>query len=416
MPLWADAVQDVPAFRLDNYSYVVGGGELFTIKAAQQWNNYENSYLKRKVIERIIYPFLRLLPLKKKYVVFEGWWGDRFHCNPRAFYEYLQQYHPDYTCIWALNDVRTDVTGNAKKVRRLSLQYHYYMAVSKYFINNVNFADSYVKRKGQIEIQTMHGTPLKTMGLDVPGELPTQKDVDRFLRRCGRWDYLVVQSHRVETITRSCYAYKKAYLETGYPRNDVLFAKNNADDIRRLKEKIGLPTDKKVIMYAPTWRVRNQFKLNMDQAKLKERLGEDYVLMLRAHPFAASGIDEGMLDDFIYNVSYYPFVEELYLVADLVITDYSSVMFDYAILNRPMLFYVYDLDDYKDTLRGFNFDFIAEAPGPLLRTADEVLDAIESIDEVRAGYEDKMQSFRRNFCEFEHGNACEQIFGTVFMK
>lgn len=94
-------------------------------------------------------------------------WGTKFSCNPRYLYEYIDKNHPDYTCIWSLKDECIPITGNGVRVRRLSWKYLYYMARAKYFVNNVNFADSYEKRKGQIEVQTMHGTPLKTIGLDV---------------------------------------------------------------------------------------------------------------------------------------------------------------------------------------------------------------------------------------------------------
>ena len=133
----------------------------------------------------------------------------------------------------------------------------------------------------------------------------------------------------------------------------MLFAKNNEKDITDIKKKLGISPEKKVIMYAPTWRVRNQFNMKIDIQELKKQIQDDYVLMLRIHPFAVKGLKEDLLDEFVINVSNYPSVEELYLASDIVITDYSSVMFDYAILNRPMLFFTYDLEDYRDTLRGF---------------------------------------------------------------
>lgn len=413
--LLADCVANIPMFSVDDYNYSAYATEQcnLVLHVRRKWKWYESNKLRRKAIEKGVYPLLRLLPIKKNTIVFEGWWGQKYHCNPRAFYEFMDKNHPEFKCIWSMVDERTPINGNGKTVRRKSLKYHYYMATSKYFINNVNFMESYEKRKNQIEIQTMHGTPLKTLGLDVPGELPTQKDVDKFLRKCNRWDYLIVQSHKAEEITASCYAFKKAFLQTGYPRNDILFAKNNPKDIATLKEKMGIPVDKKVVMYAPTWRVRNQFNINMDVENLKDKLKDDYVMMLRIHPFAVKGLDESMLDDFIYNMSNYPSVEELYLVSDIVITDYSSVMFDYAILNRPMLFYTYDLEDYRDTLRGFNFDFVAEAPGPLLKESKDVVNAIVNIDTVASEYDEALQKFRKKFCEYEKGNACEQIFNKV---
>ena len=196
----------------------------------------------------------------------------------------------------------------------------------------------------------------------------------------------------------------------------MLFAKNNEKDITDIKKKLGISPEKKVIMYAPTWRVRNQFNMKIDIQELKKQLQDDYVLMLRIHPFAVKGLKEDLLDEFVINVSNYPSVEELYLASDIVITDYSSVMFDYAILNRPMLFFTYDLEDYRDTLRGFNFDFVAEAPGPLLKTSDEVIQSIVNIDKVAQEHDEALQKFRKKFCEYEKGTASEQIFQRVMQN
>lgn len=196
----------------------------------------------------------------------------------------------------------------------------------------------------------------------------------------------------------------------------MLFAKNNEKDITDIKKKLGISPEKKVIMYAPTWRVRNQFNMKIDIQELKKQIQDDYVLMLRIHPFAVKGLKEDLLDEFVINVSNYPSVEELYLASDIVITDYSSVMFDYAILNRPMLFFTYDLEDYRDTLRGFNFDFVAEAPGPLLKTSDEVIQSIVNIDKVAQEHDEALQKFRKKFCEYEKGTASEQIFQRVMQN
>ena len=196
----------------------------------------------------------------------------------------------------------------------------------------------------------------------------------------------------------------------------MLFAKNNEKDITDIKKKLGISPEKKVIMYAPTWRVRNQFNMKIDIQELKKQIQDDYVLMLRIHPFAVKGLKEDLLDEFVFNVSNYPSVEELYLASDIVITDYSSVMFDYAILNRPMLFFTYDLEDYRDTLRGFNFDFVAEAPGPLLKTSDEVIQSIVNIDKVAQEHDEALQKFRKKFCEYEKGTASEQIFQRVMQN
>ena len=415
--LYIPSYGNVHLINLDNRKVrcIIQNNQLL-LRVDYEWKAFENTKKKRRIIKKYIYPLLRLLPIKKKCIIFEGWWGAKYHCNPKYLYEYISKNAPDYRCVWFLNDQYIPINGSGIRIRRKSLSYYYYLAIGKYFVNNVNFHDEYEKRNGQIEIQTMHGTPLKTLGLDVPGELDDPEDRERFLRRRARWDYLVVQSDKASKITASCYAYNKEFLRTGYPRNDILFEKNNKEDIQNLKEKLGIPSDKKVIMYAPTWRKRNYFDIHMDLEDMKNRLGNEYVLLLRIHPFAYGGFDKKILNDFVYNFSTYGSVEELYLVSDIVITDYSSVMFDYTILNRPILFYTYDLEEYRDYLRGFNFDFEHEAPGPLVETYSELVETIQNIDNISKEYDNQLQKFRNKFNEYEHGTASKQIFEKVFKK
>lgn len=401
------------------HRYSIGAADAdrkFCVWTSLIWKRFENTKQKRRIIVKYIYPLLRLLPIRKKRIIFEGWWGKKYHCNPRYLYEYINRNYPEYECIWSMNDESYLINGTGKTVRRNSLKYHFYMATAKYFVNNVNFMDSYEKRKGQIEIQTMHGTPLKTLGLDVPGEITTEEQRVKFLRRCNRWDYLIVQSKEAERITSSCFAYKKEFLRTGYPRNDILFKMNTEDGINAVKNELGIPENKKVILYAPTWRRRNKFDLMLDLEDMKSRLGKDYVLLLRIHPYALAGFDDNIVDDFVYNVSSYPSIEKLYVISDLMITDYSSAMFDYAILNRPILFFTYDLESYRDNLRGFNIDLETEAPGPLYATSEEVVHAIENIEKVAKEYDIALQRFRNKYCEYERGRACEEIIHEVFCK
>lgn len=371
---------------------------------------------KRAFVNRFIYPILRLLPLKKKWIVFESMWGKKYSCNPRYLYEYIDKNHPDYTCIWSLKDECIPITGNGIRVRRLSWKYLYYMARAKYFVNNVNFADSYEKRKGQIEVQTMHGTPLKTIGLDVPGDFPTKKSEKNYIRKCKRWDYLIVQNKFVADLAPSAFKFKNTIMDTGYPRTDILYSSNNKDEMGRLKEKLGLPKDKKVIMYAPTWRIKNKFELMLDLEKMKEKFSDEYVLILRLHHFSAKGLKRIPGDGFVYDLTNYQSIEDLYIITDILITDYSSVMFDYAVLHRPMLFFTYDLDEYRDKLRGFNIDIEKEAPGPLLYTSDEVLDAIEHLDDTIKNSKQRVDNFNEKYITYECENSSEKVFDMMIGK
>ena len=191
----------------------------------------------------------------------------------------------------------------------------------------------------------------------------------------------------------------------------------------RSKKEIGVPLDKKVVLYAPTWRDdefysrgKYKFTLQLNLEKMKEELGDDYIVLLRMHYFIASQMDISEFEGFAYDFSNYDDIAELYLVSDILITDYSSVFFDYANLKRPILYYTYDLEKYRDTLRGFYIDIETEVPGPLLRSTDEVIDAIKNINDIRDRYQGRYEAFYNRFCHWDDGKATkktiEQVFGN----
>ncbi|MFC9656932.1 CDP-glycerol glycerophosphotransferase family protein [Bacillus subtilis] len=380
-----------------------------SINNIYEWNWIERGPRRQEVIEKILYPLFRLLPMKKKTIVFESYWGKQISCNPKAIYDYINEHYPEYECVWMVNNDHAKVDGEATKVKIKSLKYFQYMARAKYFVNNVNFPDFYEKRKNAVELQTMHGTPLKTLGLDVPGEVDTEDKRNRFLRRCRRWDYLTVPSKYVSDLARRIYDYKNEILETGYPRNDKLFKDNNEVFRQQLKQKLSLPTNKKVILYAPTFRVKNGFELKLDLEKLRKKLKDDYVILLRLHYFISDDLDISNFKGFAYNVSNYDDIQDLYLLSDVLITDYSSVMFDYGILKKPMIFFTYDLEEYRDNLRGMYLNIEEEAPGPLVRDNMSLSDSIEKLDSYFAQYGEKYKSFRAKYCEFDDGNASEKV-------
>ena len=192
------------------------------------------------------------------------------------------------------------------------------------------------------------------------------------------------------------------------------------DRINQLKSDLKLPLDKKIILYAPTWgdddyydtaSVRFNFKLDLH--RLKEEFGDEYVIVSRLHYFIADNIDLKGLDGFVYDLSKHEDIAELYLVSDMLITDYSSVFFDYANLKRPILFYTYDLDKYENVLRRFYID-INEVPGPMLKTTEEVIEALKNIDEIESGYSEKYEEFYDKFCNLEDGNSAKRIVEKVW--
>lgn len=398
-----------------DYSVYRSGKWTLRINSKRKWPSREDTKQKREKIAENEYEFFRKLPINPKRIMFESMWGAKYSCNPRYLYEFIDENYPEYECIWSLNDEHIPIKGNGIRVRKDSLKYFYYLATSKFFVNNVNFDDHYIKREGQIEIQTMHGTPLKTLGLDVPGDFKTKKQEEDFIKKCGRWNYMTVQSDYASKVSTNCFRFKKKVLNHGYPRTDMLYSKNNENDINELKKKIGLPLNKKIILYAPTWRQKNKFELMLDLRSLKKALSDEYILILRLHHLSFKDWTAPKNDDFVYDLSRYDSIEELYLVSDLLITDYSSVMFDYANLDRPMILFTYDLKEYREKLRGFYMDIIENRPGPLVYTSKELETSILNIDEIEKEYGPIRQKFREKFNQYESGNSSQKIFDEVMV-
>ncbi|MGN7312580.1 bifunctional glycosyltransferase/CDP-glycerol:glycerophosphate glycerophosphotransferase [Alkalicoccobacillus gibsonii] len=369
------------------------------------------------------------LPIKNKQIVFESFGGKSYSCSPRAIYEELQRVDPSYTCVWAFNDPSSkEIVGNGKKVKRLSLRYYYYMATSKYWVINAR-VPKYIKKRDETEyVQTWHGTPLKRLAADMkevhmPGT-STSTYKKNFYEEAQRWDYLVSPNDYSTEIFKRAFHFNKEVLDVGYPRNDLFYKEeiNNPTSIANLKERIGLPSDKKVILYAPTWRDDEfygkgeyKFDIKLDLFDMKKRLGDEYVVVLRMHYLIADNLNVDGLEGFAYNFSDYDDIAELYLVSDILITDYSSVFFDYANLNRPILFYTYDLDKYRNDLRGFYIDFEQEAPGPILLESEQVIDSIERINEVQEEYRVVVTNFKSKFCHLDDGLAAKKIIKNVLL-
>lgn len=382
------------------------------LKSRRLWRPEENTRLKRKQLTAKNYPKYRQEEIDPRLIVFESMWGGKYSCNPQHLYEYIDKNYPEYKCVWSLTDEHTPIKGNGIRVRRGSQEYFKYLATAKFFVNNVNFETDYVKRQGQIEIQTMHGTPLKTLGLEVPGDFPNESSKKLYIEKNGRWDYLLVQGRFMKDKAYDCFNFTKKILEYGYPRTDALF--NVSEDKKReIKKQLNLPLDKRIILYTPTWRKKGSFDMELDIEKMRESLSDEYILLVRLHHLCAPNAAVEADNRFVFDLHSYRCVEDLYLISDILITDYSSVMFDYALLDKPMLFYTYDLEDYRDNLRGLYVDIEAEAPGPLLFNTEEVITAVKNIDEEWERCADKVKAFKDKYLGYECGNSCQKIIDEV---
>ncbi|HDR7867671.1 MULTISPECIES: CDP-glycerol glycerophosphotransferase family protein [Bacillus] len=370
--------------------------------------------------------FNRILPINQKYIIFQSFHGKSYSCNPRAIYEQMLIEKRDMKAIWIVNNIMQEIPGKPIVVKPGSVKYYYYMAKSKYFVNNGNFPDFYEKRKGTVHLQTWHGTPLKKLGFDIDPNSPSyaENTSPALLRRNERWDYLIGPNNYTSKILKRAFNFEKIMLDVGYPRNDIFYNKDIDKKSDEIKKRLNIDPKKKIILYAPTWRdydfhngnQHKPYEFKFDLNKFKEKFGEEYVLLLRLHYRDATRIQINGLEEFVYNVSSYNDIQELYLISDMLITDYSSVMFDFANLNRPIIFFTYDLFRYGSQIRGFYVNFQEEAPGPIILNQERLFKTIEDISKVEAKYAERYKKFQDKFCHLEDGRASKRTIEAMIGK
>lgn len=362
------------------------------------------------------------LKIKEDMIIFESFRGQYYNDSPRYIYEYLyDKYKENYRFIWVINDKSKKLPGSPKKIKRFSFSYFYYMACSKYWVINLRQPRILRKRNVQVILSTWHGTPLKKLGLDIDEIYSATPLIKKhYVSDANKWDYLVSANSYSTEILRRAFKYTGEVLEYGYPRNDILYNKNVELPLK-IKENLGLPLDKKIILYAPTWRDdeyydvgQYKFELKLELDKLQKELNDEYIVLVRTHYFIADNLDLARYNKFAFNVSYHDDIAELYLISDILITDYSSVFFDFANLKRPILFYVHDYEKYSSVLRGFYINMENDIPGPLLFTTEEVIDSIKNIDRVSLQYKKKYVEFYNRFCYLDDGYASKRIAERVF--
>lgn len=386
-------------------------------RAARHWPGVTGTLRRaRDGFRALAYAVMRrALPVQPNKVLLESYWGARADCNPLALARALRD-HGGFDLVWSLSPgapLPKDVPG--RRVRRGSLAMLYQAATARYLVNNANFADQIVKRPGTVHLQTCHGTPLKLMGLDIRPKNPAEMDWDRFSERCQRWDYLLSSNPHSSRAWRRAYPYAYRMIETGYPRNDVFFNATDADRAR-IRRDLGVPKGKRVALYAPT--VRDDLRGKslplghdlFDAEAVAAALGDDYVLLIRAHYFLrqAEQISGRAID-----VSRYPNSNEIALVTDLLITDYSSLMFDFACLRRPVVLYQYDLAEYSGR-RGVYFDVSACPPGPVVFTQDALIVCLQNRAYATAEACQKIDAFAARFAPWDDGRASARVLEQVF--
>ncbi|MEV2266675.1 bifunctional glycosyltransferase/CDP-glycerol:glycerophosphate glycerophosphotransferase [Nonomuraea africana] len=364
----------------------------------------------RRAVERD-YPRLRLRP-QEDLVVFESWHGRRCSDSPRAIFHELRSRDAGRECVWVTRDGQFSPPDGARVVVRNSPEHCEALAAASHIVTNCSAPDWYVKRGGQMYVQTWHGTPMKSLGDDILGParlvLEEQAGVDD--RDVGHWDLLLSANRFSTEIFRRALGYTGEIAEIGRPANDRLLSAPDP----ALRKVLGIAPDKRVVLYAPTWREdeigrgghpRMRFRLDLEL--MRARLGDDHVLLVSAHPWVACGVPAPNHGGFVLDVSGYQHPEEALALADVLVTDYSGIAFDFAVTGKPMIFFADDLPRYRDRLRGLYLDYESEAPGPVVSTTAEVVSAVR-----RA--EARYDAFANTFCALDDGHAAARAVDRIF--
>jgi CDP-glycerol glycerophosphotransferase len=284
-------------------------------------------------------------------------------------------------------------------------------------VENQGFPDGLRKRRATTYLQTWHGSAYKRMGLDEPQLKSGVKAGQEQLRRMvERFDCFLVRSqHDVDTLVKGL-GVKAELLPVGYPRNDALITGGNVAELDALRRELGLDDGRQVVLYAPTFRTGSNgrpaqsFELPFDPVRFADELGDSLVLLVRPHYLCTVTLPAR---DAVRDVGQVPDITALLLISDALVTDYSSIMFDYALLDRPMVFYTPDENEVA-RVRGFYFDLALHAPGPIVGTEEALLAALSDLGAIREEYGERRKSFIELFGEYDRGTAARAVVDRFF--
>jgi CDP-glycerol glycerophosphotransferase len=381
--------------------------------------------------------------LGEQRVLFVSFNGRAYSDTPKVVYEYMisRPEFAGYSYVWVFKEPEKYVhllkNPNTSIVKYKTNAHRCELIRAKYWVVNFRVFEYVWPSNEQVYLQCWHGTPLKRLGFDIlesDNAMNSQMEIlNKYINDAKKITWLLSPSAFASEKFASAWNLAKygkmdRILEVGYPRNDrlaiaVKSGHSTPDEKERIKIAVGLPakSEKMVILYAPTWR-DNQFDpafgytydLKIDFDKLRDEIGDKYIILFRVHYLVMKSFDFAKYDGFIYDCSDYDDINDLYLISDLLLTDYSSVFFDYSILEKPMLFYMYDLEEYANRTRGFYFD-IAELPGHILREDTELAPAIRGALETDAPFspDKKYLAFKEKYTYLD-GGATSRLVDRIW--
>ncbi|MED0864255.1 glycosyltransferase [Bacillus safensis] len=372
--------------------------------------------------------YLEKNPVRSNYILYEAYHGKSISGNCYAIFLGLMKdsTFKDLHHVWVINDFNDPMiaelkqkTSNISFVKVDSNEYLKYLATSKYLVNDTSFPFYFIKRDEQVYINTWHGTPLKTLGKDLnKRSMSGHKNIQRNLLHC---DYLISpNTFTYEKLLKSndvfgIFTGKIANI--GYPRVDLTLNTSSES----VKERLDLPFNKKIVLYAPTWRGTigaeedTCYTLHSEVVKIQQALGDDYLVLLKSHYFSYKFFKQSGLEHLC--VPNWIDTNELLSAIDILITDYSSIFFDFLPLKRPVFFYMPDLREYESE-RGFYLD-ITKLPGPICESIVDLIDSLgqlNSLNNFNKQFEKQYKEFLDEYCSYDDGNATDRLIDIIFKK
>jgi CDP-glycerol glycerophosphotransferase len=336
-----------------------------------------------------------------------------------AIHHELKQRGSALRCYWGVTDLSVPVPAGGIPVVKNGAEWFEKLNRSRYIVNNYGGIWGLVKHPDQRYLQTWHGTPYKFIGAsEARHKNATASRLAKIAAESAEWDAFVSPSPYMSALVPAEFSFDGAVLETGYPRNDRLASAGTADR-ETIREAFGLPAEAKVLLYAPTFREnqRHGWKAAMfdglDLVRLLDLLGPEWRVLLRGHSFNARDDQADRSEGRLIDVTRHPDVNDLYLAADALVTDYSSVMFDFAVTGKPMAFFTPDIEQYV-AARGVYFDLAETVPGPLYEDVAHLADGLRDLDALAARYRDKYAAFCGRFAPWDDGKAAARVVDAFF--
>lgn len=369
-------------------------------------------------------------PLDPHLVVYASGHHRGVSGDPAAIHACARRLAPHLHGVWVVHpEALAEVPPETDCVTIGSRRYYETMARATYWVNNVNWPGSLVKRPGTVHVHTHLGSPLKHMGVDLRDRPGARYgfDVRAMLRRSDRWDISLVASRHAEEVWERAFPCGFRSLRSGSPRNDALVHAGSPDALERAaatRRRLGIPDGATVVLYAPTPRDyrRGRYVERLDLERLAQVLGPDRRLVLRLHPALAQHPARALVPrdlhrrGLLVDATDERSVTDLMLASDVLITDYSALMFDYVLLDRPVVLHADDWHAFR-AVRGTYFDVTATPPGHVTRSFDQLAALFaDGADTWRDTASARLRSaFRERFCTYEDGHAAERVVRTVFL-